>query len=148
MPVEKMAVQDYPGLGLDLRFVSKDNRGFHPIGAHGSCRASKSDVLPVRELAMMSVMDRLTDKPDWHKKVFDEEIISKWRMEAMLIPDEQFHILATRGKYSYRVREGNAQLGDPNLPVLKGVMTENSFNCVSQMSWSLTSVLTLDDKVH
>lgn len=143
-----MAKQDYPGLGLDLRFVPKDDRGFHPIGAHGSCRASNSDVLPVRELAMMSVMDRLTDKPDWHKKVFDEGILSKWRQEAMTIPDEQFHILATRGKSHYWDTEGNTRLGDPDIPVLKGVMTENSFNCVSQIPWSSIFVLTLNDQVH
>lgn len=126
-----MVMQDYPGLGLDLRFAPKDNRGFYPIGAHGSCRASGSDPVPVRELAMMSVMDRLTDKPDWHKKVFDEEIVSKWRKEAMTIPDEQFHVLATRGKSQYWSADENPHLGDPDIPVLKGVMTSNSFDCVS-----------------
>lgn len=34
----------------------------------------------------MIVMDRLTDKPDWHVKVFDEEIAKKWRDEALSLP--------------------------------------------------------------
>ncbi|KAG6361951.1 hypothetical protein INS49_010180 [Diaporthe citri] len=33
-------------------------------------------------------MDTLTDKEDWHKKVFIESITEKWREEAMAIPDE------------------------------------------------------------
>lgn len=45
-------------------------------------------MLPVREVAMMGIMDTLTDKDDWHKKIFIESIIEKWREEAMAIPDE------------------------------------------------------------
>ena len=32
---------------------------------------SRSEVLAVKEVAVMILMDTLTDKPDWHKKVFD-----------------------------------------------------------------------------
>ncbi|QRD82220.1 hypothetical protein F9C07_2277506 [Aspergillus flavus] len=34
-----------------------------------------------REILMMRVMNTITDKPDWDKKVFDEAITSKWREE-------------------------------------------------------------------
>ncbi|KAK7741270.1 hypothetical protein SLS63_000823 [Diaporthe eres] len=37
---------------------------------------------------MMGIMDMLTDKEDWHKKVFIESVTEKWREEAMAIPDE------------------------------------------------------------
>lgn len=37
---------------------------------------------------MMAVMDLLTDKPDWHIKVFDDEIAEKWRQEALAWPDD------------------------------------------------------------
>lgn len=47
---------------------------------------------------MMYVMDRLTDKADWHKKVFDDAIVSKWRKEAFEIPDEYFWAEATGAK--------------------------------------------------
>jgi hypothetical protein len=43
---------------------------------------------------MMSVMNTLTDKKDWHKKVFDEKIVAKWREEAIAIPDDYFWDLA------------------------------------------------------
>lgn len=52
----------------------------------------------MRELAMMDIMDKLTDKPDWHKKVLDEEIVTKWKEEALAIPDDVLLKLSTAGK--------------------------------------------------
>ncbi|KAJ5728989.1 uncharacterized protein N7483_003497 [Penicillium malachiteum] len=34
-----------------------------------------------REILMMRIMNTITDKPEWDRKVFDEEILSKWREE-------------------------------------------------------------------
>lgn len=87
----------YPGLGLPLRHDRQDNDNY-PLGAHGNCFGSQSFILPIRELAMMSVMERLTDKENWHNKVFDEDIVSKWRNEALAIPDEEFWSMAFRAK--------------------------------------------------
>ncbi len=36
---------------------------------------------------MMELMNRLSDKPGWNKKVFDDEITTKWRSEALSTPD-------------------------------------------------------------
>ena len=47
---------------------------------------------------MMDVMEKLTDKANWHQKVFDEEVVSKWRQEALAIPDEYFWDLALSAK--------------------------------------------------
>ena len=44
-------------------------------------------ILTVRELNMMAIMDKITDKPDWDKKVFDDTIIQKWRQEALATED-------------------------------------------------------------
>jgi hypothetical protein len=41
----------------------------------------------MREVAMMMLMDALTDKPNWHEKVFDEAIVQKWRGEALKQPE-------------------------------------------------------------
>ncbi|KAL2849752.1 hypothetical protein BJX68DRAFT_275968 [Aspergillus pseudodeflectus] len=35
----------------------------------------------LRELLMMQIMESVTDKPDWEKKVYIEEITNKWREE-------------------------------------------------------------------
>jgi len=32
---------------------------------------------------MIRMMDRITDKDDWDHKIFDEDIVAKWRNEAM-----------------------------------------------------------------
>lgn len=77
----------YPGVNLPLRdmpkrsFNRKDEYLFYPIG-FPEYKRSQSQVMPVKEVAMMILMDTLTDKPDWHKKVFDETIVKKWRNEA------------------------------------------------------------------
>ncbi|KAK6084500.1 hypothetical protein SCUP234_03289 [Seiridium cupressi] len=102
---------DYPGLGLPLRHNRQEDYEHYPIGAHGSCRGADSDMLPVREVAMMSIMDRLTDK------------------EA--IPDEHFWMLATGGKSQLWDDEGELAdyPGANHVKQLKGIMSTTSFEC-------------------
>ena len=127
---------DYPGLGLDLRHNpegERDSIGYHPIGAHGSCPNAHSDLLPIREVAMLSIMDRLTDKVDWHTKVFDDSIVSKWREEAMAISDQQFNHIATRDKSRNWDVDESLDYSYPSGPQpLAGIMTTNTFDVVSK----------------
>jgi len=37
----------------------------------------------VRERTMVALMDSITDKPEWDRKVFQEDIVHKWRQEAV-----------------------------------------------------------------
>lgn len=37
--------------------------------------------LTLRERTMIAFMGEITDKPEWARKVFDEEIVGKWRKE-------------------------------------------------------------------
>ncbi|GLB35530.1 putative protein of unknown function (DUF4246) [Lyophyllum shimeji] len=37
----------------------------------------------LREFTMLQFMNQLTDKPNWHQKVFDETITSKWKAETL-----------------------------------------------------------------
>ena len=37
---------------------------------------------------MMRIMDRLTEKPEWHRKVFDDEIAGRWIEEALALPNK------------------------------------------------------------
>jgi hypothetical protein len=91
----------YPGLGFPLRHYEQLDCNPYPIGAYAQNSGLDSLPLMVRELAMMNVMDKITDKPDWHVKVFDDSIVSKWRKEALAIPDEELYKLATSGKLKY-----------------------------------------------
>lgn len=89
---------EYPGLGRPLRILDNSRFPFYPIGAHVDCTGTESELVPVRELAMMDVMEKLTDKENWHRKVFDEDIVAKWRKEALAVPDADFWTLATYAK--------------------------------------------------
>lgn len=89
----------YPGVKIDLRHYPQErDKPIYPIGAHPDCRGTTSEMLPVREVAMMILMDRLTDKPNWQEKVFDEEVVSKWRSEAMEQPEDDLYAQITEGK--------------------------------------------------
>ncbi|KFA67952.1 hypothetical protein S40285_10112 [Stachybotrys chlorohalonatus IBT 40285] len=79
-----MAQHQYPGINLDLRYSNSRWRPRRSEGPHGYYLWAVEDdrLLPIREVFMMALMDKLTDKPDWHKKVFDEAIVAKWRAEA------------------------------------------------------------------
>ena len=73
-----MVEYKYPGINLDLKYGtgmwSNNEYTSHPQG---------QKPLPIREVFMMAMMDKITDKPGWHKKVFDEAIVTKWRKEAL-----------------------------------------------------------------
>lgn len=60
----------YPGLGMNLRYHNYHHEGeIYPTAIHYNSVGAESDMLLVREAAMMIVMNQLTDKPDWHVKV-------------------------------------------------------------------------------
>ena len=124
----------YPGLGLPLRYNEDPPTGVYPIGAHGDCRGATSDLLPVREVAMMNIMERITDKEDWDKKVFDEQIVSKWRAEALTIPDSELWRLAAGEKWQRHNEDGSVTVQDhvglQGVDPLEGIMTETVFDCV------------------
>lgn len=92
-----MPPHSYPGLGLNLRYHDQDGRGdghngeIYPIGIHQYCYGSTSEMLLIREVAMMIVMNQLTDKPDWHVKVFDDTIAEKWIEEGLALPVEPLY---------------------------------------------------------
>lgn len=85
--MEQKEAKCYPGWKLDLRHIPDNNAIEYPMGIHPDCM-KKSSPITVREVAMMLVMDRLSDKPDWHVKVFDDAIADKWRKEALAWPEE------------------------------------------------------------
>ncbi|ETS80957.1 hypothetical protein PFICI_08486 [Pestalotiopsis fici W106-1] len=124
--------KQYPGLGLPLQYCGNEQDNY-PIGLFASYQNTVSDILPVRELAMMSIMDRLSDKEDWHKKVFDDTIVSKWREEALAIPDEQFRALARVAKHQKWNHKNEVTLLDAppqsEYRMLKDIMNQNSFDC-------------------
>lgn len=124
----------YPGLGLPLRENEQNRYGFFPIGAHGGCWGAESAPLPVREVAMMSVMETLTDKLDWHIKIFDERIVEKWRIEALAIPNNHWWDLATSAKRQHWQVDDHVNLIPDNvddwIKIPERIMSESAFDCV------------------
>ena len=52
--------------------------------AHGINAWQQVPAVTMREITMVAVMNSLTDMPDWHKDVFDEETLAQWRQEAFM----------------------------------------------------------------
>jgi hypothetical protein len=124
---------EYPGLGLPLRHYDDREYPYYPIGAHNNCHGSESQLIAVRELAMMDIMEKLTDKEDWNKKVFDDGIVAKWREEALAVPDSYFWDLAVYSKSEYwRYDNGQLELDDDYdfACQLEGIMDEPTFEVV------------------
>ena len=63
-----------PGFGLPLEQSSEI-----PTATDGWF----ANPITVRERTMIALMATLKDKPDWTRKVFDNEIVDKWRLEAI-----------------------------------------------------------------
>lgn len=65
-----------PGFGLPVNYRPDEHFPNAVLDWSGT-------ILTVRELNMMAIMDKITDKTDWDKKIFDEAIVQKWRQEAL-----------------------------------------------------------------
>ncbi|KAM0457489.1 hypothetical protein ACHAO4_003289 [Trichoderma viride] len=95
----------YPGLGLPLRYypleyAPREDDKFYPLGLHANCYDSCSALLPVREVAMMNIMEQLTDKENWHNMIFNDEVVDQWRKEALEQPNRVYWKQATDNKGS------------------------------------------------
>ncbi|RFU81038.1 hypothetical protein TARUN_1131 [Trichoderma arundinaceum] len=49
---------------------------------HGMQEFKQTPAVTARELAMVAVMNTLTDKPEWHDGIFNDNIVANWREEA------------------------------------------------------------------
>lgn len=80
------ASHQYPGVNLPLRHLKQQGQAgvdFYRCGSFKGADGTLSQLIQVREMFMMMMMDRLTDKPNWHEKVFNDAIVTKWRIEAL-----------------------------------------------------------------
>ncbi|KAI0407863.1 hypothetical protein F4802DRAFT_619962 [Xylaria palmicola] len=69
-----------PGFGMALTQIPEPGE---KCFMHALSRRFESEGLKLREIRMMDFMNQITDKPEWERKVFDEEIVNAWRKEAM-----------------------------------------------------------------
>lgn len=66
----------FPGLGLPVEHGG--NKAF-PLAVDESWA---SNGVTLREKRMLDFINKITDKPGWEVKIFDQEIVSRWRAEA------------------------------------------------------------------
>lgn len=114
----------YPGVNLPLRHLVQEGEAgvdFYRLGSSENFSGVHSELLQVREVAMMILMDRLTDKPNWHEKVFDEAIVAKWRQEALSQDEQDLYSQVVGGK---GVRK----------PERTRIITEKAFDYVSELN--------------
>ena len=67
---------ELPGFGLPVNIRPDERFPNAVIDWSGT-------ILTVRELNMMAIIDKITDKLDWDSKVFDDTIVQTWRREAL-----------------------------------------------------------------
>ena len=73
----KMGTIKLPGFGLPINEGGPSDRFPNAVMDWGATP------ITVRERTMMSMMNSITDKPEWDRKVFEDDIVSKWRQEAL-----------------------------------------------------------------
>ena len=103
----------YPGINIDLRhridqrpqthFGRRVRQAYYPIAISHEARGCTSPILQVREVAMMMLMDQITEKDKWYDKVFDDGIVNKWREEAEMQSEESLFNRILSGKHRYRI---------------------------------------------
>ncbi|EFX00262.1 duf1665 domain containing protein [Grosmannia clavigera kw1407] len=73
-----------PSFGRPRRYGL--NKCFPQVDLFEYGRGMLSKGVTLRERRMLDFIGTITDKPDWHRKVFDEAIVEKWRNEARDMP--------------------------------------------------------------
>ncbi|KAE8383099.1 hypothetical protein BDV26DRAFT_287885 [Aspergillus bertholletiae] len=80
----------------------KGQRQRFPHALRESCH---SEGISVRERRMLDFIDKITDKPEWERKVFDEDIVDKWRNEAVVFDDRLFDYYLSTAMFDYCIEE-------------------------------------------
>ncbi|KAJ2916538.1 hypothetical protein MD484_g3880, partial [Candolleomyces efflorescens] len=71
------------------------------VGQHGAIL----EPITLRELTMLQFINRVTDKPEWTTKVFDETIIAKWEEETVWDSDSSPDTEMSQKMFNYCISE-------------------------------------------
>ncbi|KAI6782114.1 uncharacterized protein J7T54_002351 [Emericellopsis cladophorae] len=86
--LDRMSTSDnhlrIPGLGLPVNFMPDYELRF-PFLSDDHGYSWKARTLLHREIAMLQVMEELTNKPDWWRKVRDSTITDKWKKDVIAL---------------------------------------------------------------
>ncbi|EKG09891.1 hypothetical protein MPH_13098 [Macrophomina phaseolina MS6] len=95
-----------PGFGLPLDTLPswsvEHNKDRFP---HAIADFFASEGITVRERRMLDFVTRITDKPEWDRKVFDEAIVAKWKTEACKFDETCQDVYLSEAMFSYCIAE-------------------------------------------
>ncbi|OJD29659.1 uncharacterized protein BKCO1_750003 [Diplodia corticola] len=95
-----------PGFGLPLDelppWSREDNKQRFP---HAILELGASNGITLRERRMLDFVNKISDKPEWDRKVFDESIVSKWQMEATRYDDEIKDVYLSKQMFDHCILE-------------------------------------------
>jgi hypothetical protein len=145
--VNKDGRTSLPGFGPPVNYMPDHDGGAERFGdtvrwVVNRCPNALQDWAPepltVRERKMMQIINALTDKPDWRRKVFDETILAKWRVEAVTeegqgFTEKMFDYVSLHFLTSGLILFANV---DSVLQSFKRRLVS-----ISRMTWSLCSTL-------
>jgi len=90
MVSEQTARIKLPGFGLPVNTIGDEfskwdsEKQVHPRNRFPNVIMDReANPVTVRERLMTYLINTITDKPEWDWKVFDEEIVNRWRNEAL-----------------------------------------------------------------
>ncbi|KAJ3545198.1 hypothetical protein NMY22_g2531 [Coprinellus aureogranulatus] len=90
-----------PGHGEDLSWTPPD------LLPNALTHTGYNAVLPaltLREITMLNFMNTVTDKPEWVQKVFEDDIVEKWKSEAVKL-DVPVEDQMTEKMFEYCIQE-------------------------------------------
>lgn len=106
-------------------------------------------MLTLRERWMLDFMNQVTDKPDWNRKVFDEEIIAHWKQETTEMQWLR-KWKAQKWKSNYRNDDDESEIDEDDNEVQKGEpcddFTEEMFRHVSLVTFETRLHLSLPSR--
>ncbi|KAI4835262.1 hypothetical protein E4T44_08688 [Aureobasidium sp. EXF-8845] len=75
-----LKVPGFFDIPLDLEFYPQNRF------THGAAEWTQWPNLTARELAMLGLMNDLTEEPGWHETILDDDLMVDWRMQALSRP--------------------------------------------------------------
>ncbi|KAG2003632.1 hypothetical protein CC2G_004221 [Coprinopsis cinerea AmutBmut pab1-1] len=119
-------VHPMPGLGKPLDYVPKEDEDplyiDDPFPSALDVENLDRALLPLttlREFSLLQLMNAITDKENWHVKIFDDAIASKWKAEAIEAAQAAF-----RAQYAREFRRPPTNLD--TWPILTAPRDESS----------------------
>ncbi|KAF2099439.1 hypothetical protein NA57DRAFT_37564 [Rhizodiscina lignyota] len=100
-----------PGFGLPVRRLPKWRHWKHKEFEkpqrfpHAISDFVASTGVTIRERRMLKFIDQISDKPEWDRKVFDDDIIAKWKEEAVRHVEDLGDKILSEKMFDYCIAE-------------------------------------------